>query len=424
MSMGTTEADVSLSSSRSPRVADGLLYKQRTPDRYVVKDERTGRYFGLGAGTARIMQRLDGRHSLEALSQELHLPLAVIHNVIAQLESLQLLETGLPSADTPAHEKKKWSWVQRVLLMRKDLITSTTWMDGVYRCLLLRLFFRPWLFVALLVIFLAALTVWFRYSQVMAYTLSNLERPGSHLLGEVALALVIYLATSFLHELSHGFACHHFGGRVRSLGIALYYFQPAWYCDVSDAWLFTKRYQRLMTHAAGLLMNMLLTSLALLFLPLAVHNSWLLEPLSLTFSIAGIYALANLNPLIQLDGYFLLADALDIENLRENAFATFYGTIRRLLYQVNLVQQAPRARRCRALRERVILLVYAALSLTYLAVLSWSLGTFYAGFLTSIPGQWNWLLFCLLLTVVLVIPFWKGWKRSSQVHRTLHAAGE
>jgi putative peptide zinc metalloprotease protein len=410
--METAETDACLS-SHPPRVVDGLLYVQREQGRYVVTDEHRSLYLGLDAKTGRIMQRLDGTQEPDALSKELDVPVEVIRYVINQLASLHLLETERSGADTSTQAQKKRSWVQRVLLIRKDLITRISWMDAAYQRLRLSFFFRPWLFVALFAIFLAAVTVWFLYSPVMAYALSHLLRPGAHLFGEIALGLTIYLATSFLHEVSHGFACTHFGGKVRSLGIAFFYFQPAWYCDVSDTWLFRKRYQRLITHAAGLMMNMFLTSLALLLLPLAAHTSWLLEPIAITFLISGMYALANLNPLIQLDGYYLLADALLIENLRENAFNTFYSSIRRMLYRVRLSKRPPALRRRRTRREQSIFLVYAALSLAYLAVLSWYLGTFYARFLTSIPGHyWNWLLFCLFLTIFIVIPFWQGWRRS------------
>jgi len=53
------------------------------------------------------------------------------------------------------------------------------------------------------------------------------------------------------HEFAHGITCKHFGGSVRDLGFMLIYFQPAFYCNVSDAWLFPEKRKRLWVTAAG-----------------------------------------------------------------------------------------------------------------------------------------------------------------------------
>ena len=54
-----------------------------------------------------------------------------------------------------------------------------------------------------------------------------------------------------IHELGHGFACKHFGGEVHELGFMLIYFQPAFYCNVNDAWSFPALRARLWVTAAG-----------------------------------------------------------------------------------------------------------------------------------------------------------------------------
>lgn len=400
--------------SYCPRVREGLIYAQTAPDRYVVKDPDSGSYFGVSAETACIIQYLDGTRDVEAVSSQLKLRLEVVRYVIRQLASLHLLEVEATGERITGQEKPQ-SWVQRVLLVRKDLITSPSWMASTYRLLRLRILFQPWCGAFLLVLLLATFFVWLLYSAVMQQGLRLLFRPGIELAGTIALGLVFYLVISLLHELAHGFACTHFGGKVRSVGIGLYYFQPIWYCDVSDAWLFPKRSQRLVTHAAGLMLNFVLAALAVLLLPLATHISWLLEPLALTFLISGMYALANLNPLIQLDGYYLLADALHIENLRTNALGTLYSGMRRALYRVGVLKRPPAARRRRTLWERRILVCYALLSLCYTILLSWYLSAYYASFLAAFSSVGRWLFFGVFLTLFTLIPFWKGLKGSAKV---------
>jgi len=61
----------------------------------------------------------------------------------------------------------------------------------------------------------------------------------------------IVFTVSAYHEFSHGLTCRHFGGQVKEVGFMLIYFSPAFYCDVSDAWMFPKRRQRMLVTFAG-----------------------------------------------------------------------------------------------------------------------------------------------------------------------------
>ena len=55
-----------------------------------------------------------------------------------------------------------------------------------------------------------------------------------------------------MHEFAHGLTCCHFGGKVKEVGFMLIYFQPAFYCDVSDSWMFpSKRHRMWVTFAGG-----------------------------------------------------------------------------------------------------------------------------------------------------------------------------
>lgn len=49
------------------------------------------------------------------------------------------------------------------------------------------------------------------------------------------LAWITILCVTACHEFAHGLTCKHFGGEVREMGFMLIYFQPAFYCNVSDA---------------------------------------------------------------------------------------------------------------------------------------------------------------------------------------------
>ncbi len=46
------------------------------------------------------------------------------------------------------------------------------------------------------------------------------------------------------------------------MGFLLLVLMPCLYCDVSDAWIFKKRYQRLLVSAAGIVTELILAAMA------------------------------------------------------------------------------------------------------------------------------------------------------------------
>jgi putative peptide zinc metalloprotease protein len=134
-------------------------------------------------------------------------------------------------------------------------------------------------------------------------------------LSELPKFLLIGLIVGAIHELAHGLACEHFGGPVREIGFLLMFFQPCLYCDVSASWMLPKR-QRLIVMLAGSYSTYLVWACATL--------AWrVLDPQAAPgrlcvsiILIAGLSLFVNFNPLIKLDGYYMLSDLLEMPNLR------------------------------------------------------------------------------------------------------------
>src|SRR5712691_1316877 len=249
-------------SLRYPCVCSQLVYTHISSEKYIVQDVQSRRYFTLNHMTVRIMQRLDGTRAPEFVSAELGIPFTIVCYVVDQLTRLRLLTLEEPLSQAQVHKNATLQtmrrWGHRLILIRKDIITTDGWMDRVYRYLALKYIFQPWLGIVLLALYTGAYVVYVRYTSDLQMAFSRLFTQPQNFPIYVLLGLTLSFCTSILHELAHGFACKHFGGCVRALGIGLYYLQPVFYCDVSDAWLFPKRRQRLLTHAAGVLMNLFL----------------------------------------------------------------------------------------------------------------------------------------------------------------------
>jgi multidrug resistance efflux pump len=213
---------------------------------------------------------------------------------------------------------------------------------------------------------------------------------GLFRLESVALAWCVMLAVIAAHEFSHGLTCKYFGGRVREIGFLLIYFQPAFYCNVSDAWLFPEKYKRLWVTFAGAYFEVFLWGVATLVWRVT-DPSTALNHLALVVTVTSAFKMFfNLNPLIKLDGYYLLADWLDIPNLRQRAFAYLGNQFKRLW-------TAPESRAGISPRERRIYLGYALLAGTYSYWLLGQILFWFGGYLILQYHAWG---FVLLLAVV------------------------
>lgn len=170
---------------------------------------------------------------------------------------------------------------------------------------------------------------------------------------------LLYAAVVLVHELAHGYACVHFGGRVRTLGFMLLYGKPCAYCDVSDAWMLPKG-PRIAVMAAGSLVELALWALATLAWRITAPETAAHQASLVLMAICGIGTLFNFNPLLKFDGYYMLSDGLGIPNLRQRAFDHLKAVLRR-----RPTTDTPREKRIfRA--YGLLALAYSALVLGYL----------------------------------------------------------
>jgi CRP-like cAMP-binding protein/Zn-dependent protease len=141
---------------------------------------------------------------------------------------------------------------------------------------------------------------------------SPTTHPAVLLLAYPALALSLVL-----HELAHAMTTKHYGREVHQGGVGLFYFAPVAFVDTSDMWL-EPRGRRNAVNLAGVAANAVVAGVA------SLAAAWVDDPtlvLGLWLAALANYATiaANLNPMIELDGYYVLMDTLDRPNLRRQA---------------------------------------------------------------------------------------------------------
>ncbi|NML45872.1 PqqD family peptide modification chaperone [Ramlibacter sp. G-1-2-2] len=198
------------------------------------------------------------------------------------------------------------------------------------------------------------------------------------------LALVFPLLKA-VHELAHGFAVKRGGGEVHDMGLMFLVFYPVPYVDASAAHAFPGKWQRAWVCAAGMVAELWLAMLALF--------AWLaLEPgplRAVAYNIAVLGSVTtlvfNANPLLRYDGYYMLADLLEIPNLGARSTRYWQYLATRYVFGVRDAKPFPATR-----GEKRWFLVYASLALVYrLAVtlaISWFIGQHYFGLGVLLAG--------------------------------------
>lgn len=371
--------------SPHPKLRADLIAAEKSSDReahVILKDPGTRRYYKLGAVGYRVARMLDGETGPEGISEklsrelEIPIPVEAIEKYIEELRQMGFLE----GAERPPKPPRN------IFYLRFKLLDPERILNGLRRPLYF-LFTRWFLLLAGLTLITGVLLLALSWHEVRERFLAGLawkNMPWYYL-------SITIMGT--LHEFAHGLTLKHFGGEVREMGFLLLYFNPCLYCNVSDSWLL-KRRQRLLVTSAGIIFELFAWSIALML--------WLtLESRGVAFAFTfgmvmfgGLRSFFNLNPLIKLDGYYLLSDYLEIPNLRARAFSYIWGALRRKPVAASF-------------KEKLTFLIYGPLAALYTASLLSFLAVRLYGYVLLKLGPWGHLLFWVLVLFIAHKPLFK-----------------
>jgi putative peptide zinc metalloprotease protein len=362
--------------SARPRCRADLRFVEqvyRGEQSYIVKDPTTQKYFRFRPVEALVLQSFDGRTFAEIATglaaDGFRLTAGAMEAFARKLAGMGLLERSLAERTTLEVERLR---AERSRRRRRPLfrgeILRMRWSVGDPDTLLTNTL--PWLRWCFSPVFLAVSVVLFAaYFLVLAAkwgdfssAVASLYSPSALTLSTIAILWSTALPIILIHELGHAYTCKYFGGDVREMGFMLIYFEPAFYCNVNDAWTFPELRARLWVTAAGSWIQFVIASIAALVWWLAVPGTLVSEIALAAMIIGGVTTiLTNMNPLIPLDGYFALSDWLEIPNLRQRAFGYFTWVVKRHLLRLD-VEEPPATD-----RERRVFIIYAALATCYIA---------------------------------------------------------
>jgi putative peptide zinc metalloprotease protein len=305
--------------------------------RWTLADPVRGRYFKLGAAAMRLLRHWslgDPEQVLRAANREPGLPLdgAELEQLLGFLRSHDLISALDPqqrasySLKAAAQRQTLWQVLLhqylffRIPLWRPDAFLNRAW---------------PWLErfgpralrygfpVTLgLGVFLVSRD-WQRFIATFPHLFS--------LGGALAFGVALFFA-KLCHEFGHAFMAKRAGCRVQSMGVAFMVLLPMFYTDVSDAWRVNDRRARLLIGAGGVLAELLLACIALLVWSLLPEGPGRTAAFMLASATWITTLVINLNPFMRFDGYFLLSDFWEVDNLQGRAFALCRWRLREFLF--------------------------------------------------------------------------------------------
>jgi putative peptide zinc metalloprotease protein len=298
---------------------------------YIVVKEPVGlKYFRFQEEEYAILAMLDGQTSLDDVKAEFEDRFAPEKITLQDLQNFigMLHRSGLVISEAPGQGKqlilRRRQQVRKKLLSAVSNVLALRWKGWDPNWALNWLYkytfwiYTWWFQLFWLVLCISALglvAVQFDVFQSRLPAFHQFFGPANWFYMGCTLALV-----KVIHEFGHGLTCKHYGGECHEMGFMLLVLTPALYCNVSDSWMLPSKWQRAAIGFAGIWVELFLASMA-------TFIWWFSEPglvinqiaLSVMFICSVSTILFNGNPLLRFDGYYILADLLEIPNLRQKA---------------------------------------------------------------------------------------------------------
>lgn len=354
---------------------------------YVIKDPVSLRYYRFKEQENFLLTLMDGKHTLDQAQKDFEQRFRPERLTLEDLEQFgqQLLTAGLVQNESPQAGTQLWE--RRTKRRRSELLQTFT--NILYikipifdpeKLLTRMLPYTRWMF-----------TMWFLLVSVgimlgaILLVLTHFETFVSRLPSYhefFSFKTVVYLwaalgVVKVIHEFGHGLSCKAFGGEVHEMGFLLLCLSPAMYCNVSDAWVLPSKWKRIIISGAGIYVELMIAAFAT-FIWWNTPTQPFLNNLSLSLMIVCSVSTVvfNGNPLMRYDGYYVLADWLEIPNLRDKSNKYLQRVVMEHCLGIE-VQPEPYM----DLGRRILFVSYAIVSWVYRWVVTFVILKFLATFL-------------------------------------------
>jgi putative peptide zinc metalloprotease protein len=313
--------------SATPRKRSGWALKQVPDDRgklqWALRNTRTGAYLSLDERQVFVWNQIDGRSTtrdiLFAYLEEYgELALPRIEQALKMFAKVDLV-AGLPGQriePDPSLLRRIGTAVMNVLMRLEVSVRGLdSFVERVYRRVGWMFFTRAAMAFLVVVVPIGLVSFWFDRGK---YKLLDTKGAGPW---AVPVIMVVFFTACAIHELAHAMAVKSYGRRVNRGGFMLMMGMPFAFVDTSDMWL-GSRWSRVVVAMSGPLVTAEIAgglALGAYLTPSKIAGAILFQ---IAFALY-LNTLYNFNPLMPLDGYMALSDALRFPRLREESRAYF-----------------------------------------------------------------------------------------------------
>lgn len=346
-----------------PRLHPDVVFKEHLVDgRPTVRIFVPGvdAMFNLAPETWELVRFFNGQRSFEqvaeAYTQETNKSISLddVRELADDLESIEfwyktprekniaLMQLSADERRTVVRQKKKWGDLGYVKFPAFNPDNFLVWLESR-----IRFVFTWWFTLLTLAAFSCTATIFIlHWSEVSRDTVQFFNFADKTLL-DVAVFWGITLVLSAVHEVAHGVTCRHFGGRVWSMGFALIYMTPAFYTDTTEGVVLCGPFERVLISVAGVWSELYLCTAATIVWWGTPPGTPVHDFAYVVLLMTGIATLLiNWNPLMKLDGYYILCDIIGILDLKEHSTAYVSAWVKRHVWRLPVeVPYVPKRRR-------------------------------------------------------------------------------
>jgi putative peptide zinc metalloprotease protein len=291
---------------------------------YVLQDLSSERFHRFSPSAYFIIGLMDGRHTVEQIWEQALAKLGddavtqdEVIQLLGQLHAADVLLSDVPP-DVAEMFRRRETHARRQFT--KKALSIFAWQIPLYdpERFLARMapLVRPLFGVGGFIVWAAVVTLGFVLAAAHWNELSHNMLDRVLLPQNLLIMWLLFPVLKLAHEFGHAFAVKAYGGEVHEMGAMILVLTPVPYVDASSSWAFRSKWQRFVVGGAGMMVEVFIAAIAML-LWLALEPS---IPRAICFNvmlIAGVSTLIfNANPLLRFDGYYMLADWLEIPNLR------------------------------------------------------------------------------------------------------------
>jgi putative peptide zinc metalloprotease protein len=351
-------------SARAPRIPPDIVFKEHIEDgrpvvRALVPTQEA--MYRFPRGNWKLAQLFDGARSYEEIARTYSAQTGTEYGADEVREFAASLEEDGFWYKTPQErnillmqkdaqkrrkllkaKKSKWGDLAEIAFPAVNPDRFLTWLHGYTS------FIYTWWFTLLtLAIFaiMAAITIanWGEIGQDTLHFFDFSQKGWS----DFAVFYVVAVISMCWHEIGHGHACKHYGGRVPAMGFLLIYLTPAFYTDTTEGEVLAMRYQRMVIALAGAWSELYICAVATIVWWLSAPETALHSAAYMMLLITGFASvLINFNPLMKLDGYYIMSELLGFADLKESSTAYVSAWVKRNVWKLPVeVPYVPRRRR-------------------------------------------------------------------------------